>query len=1689
MHILIRQLRNISGNGLSVSRKPETAYRCCGVLRRAFILGVLINLVTATLFAKQGAGRALYTVPNTTFVEQPTGETVVTVNDTSGSISSLQTAINNARSANPNSVIVIHLLRGAIYTVSSQGLVLGSHECLVAEGAIIQAANSSVSVPLITIASGSTNVSVAGGTLDGQGASIQGILAPSAARVNIDKVVLRNFASDAISLTGNGNSTFDNEMTVTRSDVSGSSVGIHIQNSTQTTLLDNDCHSNGTGILVSAAWANIANNTCHNNTTGIDIAGGSDNVVANNTCNNNGTGIHAGATGGMIVSNALGGNTTAGISSDGTSNNFIDNLFTAGNATNFSSAGTSNNIIAYKAPISASGQNYFYPPLIDDQHTNPTIVNGMGRTDLTIGSTTIDDVQNQYNAARSANPNNVIVLHLNGTFTVGGTPLTLSSNTSVLLTGTIQINSSTTASTAVTASGSGQTRISLSGGVIDGGGLTGHNGISISSASMLQVDSMTLQNFGPANPRVGGSDVIHFSGGSTPYVVTRNFINGGAARGIWLQLSGQKSLITDNEVTNVNMDGVDCDSSTFGAVVKFNYCHDLVRYGVFIEQSAKNNLALGNVCNNDGRDINLFNNSSTPRAPVQFNSVVSNSLMGNNGIRNGGGSDPSVVTSHNFLFNNTIINASIQSQQNGSENYYSQNYQSGGTLSTAGAESFFNSADVSGNLQIHDANSGLAVIVQNASTTNGAAVVTAQPSPLGNGTNDDEWQFIPTSNGYYRVMNTNSGLAMAVQNASTMAGAPIVQFTFSNGAGNDEWLIQHADNGTYNVINRLSSLFLDVPGASTTPGTQLDQASANGAANQRFSLLEDAPASVDFALSATPASQTVTAGNSTSYTATVTPANGFNGTVNLSVTGLPSGATGTFNPASISGGSGSSTLSISTSSSTPAGTYTLTVTGTSGSLSHSATVTLVVTAPPDFAISATPSSQTVVQGGSTSYTASVSPLNGFNSTVNLSVSGLPSGATGTFNPASISGGSGSSTLSVSTSASTQTGTFTVTITGTSSSPSLTHSTTVTLVVNPSTGLPPGWTDSDIGTPGVAGSATFTSGTFTVNGGGADIWSTSDNFNYAYVSTTGDVTITARVASQQSTNAWAKSGVMIRESTAANSSFVHVFVTPANGVNMQYRPSTGASAVQLAQVAGVAAPYWVRIQRSGSTFTGFASADGVSWTQVGTINVTMASNALQGLSVTAHNNTALNTSTFDNVTVSTPAPDFSISATPSSQTVTQGGSTNYTASVSPINGFTGTVSLSVSGLPSGATGTFNPTSISGGSGSSTLTIATASSTPAGTFTLTITGASGSLSHATTVTLVVNPSSGLPPGWTDSDIGTPGLAGSATFNSGTFTVNGSGGDIWSTSDNFNYAYVSTTGDVTITARVASQQNTNAWAKSGVMIRETTAANAAFVHVFVTPANGVNMQYRPSTGASAVQLAQVAGVAAPYWVRIQRSGSTFTGFASADGVSWTQVGTISVTMASSALQGLSVTAHDNTMLNTSTFDNVSVTMPAPPITLAPTADAYVRDGTSANTNFGTATTLVVKTSTAGFNRNTFVKFDLSTVSTVSAAKLRLFGSYGATSGTSPVTAHQVADNSWTETGITWNNQPAVGAAMTTVSVGLTGQYWEWDVTSYIQSAKAAGQTSVTLELQNDVSTPQTATFNSREAGSNTPQLVVTP
>ena len=203
----------------------------------------------------------------------------------------------------------------------------------------------------------------------------------------------------------------------------------------------------------------------------------------------------------------------------------------------------------------------------------------------------------------------------------------------------------------------------------------------------------------------------------------------------------------------------------------------------------------------------------------------------------------------------------------------------------------------------------------------------------------------------------------------------------------------------------------------------------------------------NFTLAATPASRTIIAGANTTFDVSVAALNGYTGDGAFSVTGLPANSSGSFSPASYSGGNGASTLTITTAANTTTGTFpvTITATDTNGTPTQSTIVTLTVNPAPvvDFTISASPSNRVVKRGKSTSYAVNVTPLGGFNEAVTFSVAGCPSNTTCTFVPASVNGG-GSSTLTVATTTSTPKATYTLVIIGTSAS--VTRNTSVTLKV-------------------------------------------------------------------------------------------------------------------------------------------------------------------------------------------------------------------------------------------------------------------------------------------------------------------------------------------------------------------------------------------------------------------------------------------------------------------------------------------------------------------------------------------------------------------------------------------------------------------------------------------------------------------
>jgi hypothetical protein len=155
-----------------------------------------------------------------------------------------------------------------------------------------------------------------------------------------------------------------------------------------------------------------------------------------------------------------------------------------------------------------------------------------------------------------------------------------------------------------------------------------------------------------------------------------------------------------------------------------------------------------------------------------------------------------------------------------------------------------------------------------------------------------------------------------------------------------------------------------------------------------------------------------------------------------------------------------------------------------------------------------------------------------------------------------------------------------------------------------------------------------------------------------------------------------------------------------------------------------------------------------------------------------------------------------------------------------------------------------------------------------------------------------------------------------------VEGAGADVWGTTDAFHYAYRALDGDGSIVARLTSIEAVHAWTKAGVMIRNSLSPSAAqaFMLVASSAAKGVPFQRRLTDGASSVS-SPGSQSTAPRWVKLTRTGSTIAGYESADGKTWTQVGSSTFTMAPVVYVGLAVSSHVMGMNATATFDSVVI------------------------------------------------------------------------------------------------------------------------------------------------------------------------
>jgi len=212
------------------------------------------------------------------------------------------------------------------------------------------------------------------------------------------------------------------------------------------------------------------------------------------------------------------------------------------------------------------------------------------------------------------------------------------------------------------------------------------------------------------------------------------------------------------------------------------------------------------------------------------------------------------------------------------------------------------------------------------------------------------------------------------------------------------------------------------------------------------------------------------------------------------------------------------------------------------------------------------------------------------------------------------------------------GSYSLTAVATDNLGTNTVSASVATTFTNSLALPPPWTTNKIGTILANCTATQSNGTFILKSGGSQIASTSDNFWFVHQPASTNFVLTARVVSQSASGSAAGAGLMIRESASISSRHVFMGLAPATrSAQWVRRTSTGGNS-STTTVNRRAAPYWVRLARTGTTLTGSISPEGAIWTKVASASISLPASVLAGLALCSGSSSATNTAVFDNVTL-------------------------------------------------------------------------------------------------------------------------------------------------------------------------------------------------------------------------------------------------------------------------------------------------------------------------------------------------------------------------------------------------------------------------------------------------------------------------
>jgi hypothetical protein len=478
---------------------------------------------------------------------------------------------------------------------------------------------------------------------------------------------------------------------------------------------------------------------------------------------------------------------------------------------------------------------------------------------------------------------------------------------------------------------------------------------------------------------------------------------------------------------------------------------------------------------------------------------------------------------------------------------------------------------------------------------------------------------------------------------------------------------------------------------------------------------------------------------------------------------------------------------------------------------------------------------------------------------------------------------------------------------------------VTITVASTGGLPAPWRSGDIGAVGAAGSASHAGGQFTVTAAGRDIWLDSDQFHYVWQPWTGDGDIVARIDAVQRVTNETIGGVMFRESLAANSNNVLMDVTAGFGSVLQYREVTQGY-TDWVDGPDETAPHWVKLTRRGTLFSGWLSADGLSWRLVGSVNVAMAQQCFVGLAACATNYflgnpSAKTTVIFSQVAVNappSPAPLVMLTSPVSGSMFSEEPMILIEVAAADPAGPIEKVEVFHDALKIGEIARPPYLFSWGGVVPGTYTLRARATGPF---------ARSAVSRPVEFSVSEREAS-LPPPWRHADIGASGAQrGHAAHHDGLFTISSGPSAPSSDADHFHYVWRSWNGDGEIRARVLSVANSGPQASAGVMFREQLKAGARHVFLDLQGDLGTSLHWRARPGRAGKSVSGPV-VAAPRWLKLVRKGTRFSGYISLDGVSWRLVARQTVRIGKECSVGLAVSGGTELCGTTAVFERVQTT-----------------------------------------------------------------------------------------------------------------------------------------------------------------------